>query len=283
MSIRYLLIMVFLCVMLPLHVLSQPSWDKLTYRSKTHHKPVLVYLHDPRVKDARKLKRKTWENPELLTWMGGRYLTAILRPGKAPEGYERFLQKFDRHSQPMLLIFHPEGHLMGQIEGFVAPSTLKVILDRHLKRIRDEKPRPALTLALAPELPSASPMLAYRLGKTRGMDRSDTLPSIQTKVMGFEPYALEKLRTDLDPHKDFGLSLGSFRKSRKLAKKIKEVERFWRGKIWVYATHPSGKNPTYHLAIGPFDSPRQAQTFSRGLASYRHLPSDIIQFSQFLF
>ncbi|MCI4668682.1 MAG: hypothetical protein MRZ79_11150 [Bacteroidia bacterium] len=272
----------------PCHLLAKAStnnptsWSELTTEAKEQYTPVLLMLHDGEDKLVKKIKSKTWENEKFTNWLGDKFLKWSIDKNEPGVGEEKIIAKFQATDQPMILIFHPTGYLMGRVDGFVDAQTLTTILDRHLKRTFIFSTRPALTLAHAPESSfsfSSTFDLALKYGKSRG---EDTKLSFYKSVEGFEAFALDKNFLAGNGQESFGLLLFQSASSKNISRKINKTKKFWRGNIWVFQLKEEDEKVQTFVSIGPFQTEDQAETYAKALHKFQGLKAGLFSFSQFL-
>ncbi|MEO0897353.1 MAG: thioredoxin family protein [Bacteroidota bacterium] len=255
------------------------SWEQLKEKAREDNKPVLLLLHQEQSSMSKKLKQKTWDSPELKEWMEGKFLMALIDCAHAKKDEKDILNKFPASDQPVLIIFHADGHMIGRVDGFVQMETLKKILFRHLQRMGIQPLEKPLTLALAPVPDSPHALSSRYFGMTRGgslpSHSSDLILSLpQTGIPGLQAIKL-------DSSHQFGLRLAAIEKESKLIKSYKKLSKFWRKDIYAFA-EKNGEQTSYYLLLAPFGTPQQAQTISKGLEEFQQTETKIVSLKQLI-
>lgn len=255
------------------------SWPELTHQAKTSYTPVVLLVYKGESKAFKKLHQKTWKDENLKKWLSGKFLSWTIDADAPRQGEDKILDKVKTDGQTSIIILHPTGYMMGKVDGFVKADVLKNILGKHLNRTFIFPARPILTLAHAPEPKfTIGQELSFNLGTTRGEEASW---SLNESVEGFEPYALDKNLLIKGGSESFGLLLYHDISSKSLKRKIKKVNKFWKGNVWVFQLAKDGANEGNFMAIGPFDSRDQAEVYAKGLHNFQNIPSSLFSFSQF--
>ncbi len=144
--------------------------------------PYLVYIHDYSKRQAKRMVRETWNNEKIKDLVKAEFLASSFHPFDAGE-HVGLIQAHSVYGFPSLLIFSPEGRLLGKSEGYLAPETLYAILTKHLAFVNYKKDMIASnggrTRSQGPSLPALA---------SRGMDPSTMAPPLMVGNMGsFSP------------------------------------------------------------------------------------------------
>ncbi|MEM7657791.1 MAG: thioredoxin fold domain-containing protein, partial [Bacteroidota bacterium] len=100
------------------------SLETLQEQAASSQQPYLVYLYRKGDRDCKRMNKKTWPDPTLKQYLGQHYL---VQQQEAMGMQMEWVSKYHLYDWPAILIFHPEGRLMGRIDGYVAPQTLVVL------------------------------------------------------------------------------------------------------------------------------------------------------------
>ena len=128
------------------------SLQTLQDRAFEAQMPYLVYLHDDSKRQAKRMLKMTWADENVQQLLQRSFLAGAYHPLQAGEHLD-LIRHFEVYEYPVLLIFSPEGTLMGKSEGFVSPETLVAILNKHLSLLEQQKD-----------------LMSYALGAARGQD-----------------------------------------------------------------------------------------------------------------
>lgn len=97
--------------------------------------PYLVYFHDSSKRQAKKMLKSTWADEKVQSLVEDQFLAAVFYPFEDGEQV-RLISEFNVYSFPSLLIFSPDGKILGKAEGYLAPETLYAILNKHLSQLQ---------------------------------------------------------------------------------------------------------------------------------------------------
>ncbi len=128
------------------------SLQTLQDRAFEAQMPYLVYLHDDSKRQAKRMLKCTWSEENVQQLLQRSFLGGAYHPLHAGEHLD-LIRHFEVYEYPVLLIFSPEGTLMGKSEGFVSAETMVGILTKHLSLLEQQKD-----------------LMAYALGSARGQE-----------------------------------------------------------------------------------------------------------------
>lgn len=97
--------------------------------------PYLVYFHDSSKRQAKKMLKSTWADEKVQSLVEDQFLAAVFYPLENGEQV-RLISEYNVYSFPSLLIFSPDGKILGKAEGYLAPETLYAILNKHLSQLQ---------------------------------------------------------------------------------------------------------------------------------------------------
>lgn len=106
--------------------------------------PYLVYFHDSSKRQAKKMLKSTWADEKVQNLVEDQFLAAVFFPLEDGEQVG-LISEFDIYSFPSLLIFSPDGKILGKSEGYLAPETLYAILNKHLSQLQYKQDLMAMT------------------------------------------------------------------------------------------------------------------------------------------
>ncbi|MEM7660115.1 MAG: SPOR domain-containing protein, partial [Bacteroidota bacterium] len=190
---------------------------------------------------------------------------------------------------PAILIFHPEGRLMGRIDGYVAPQTLVSILQKHIRSLEHERRTAYIALVekqeeaknmaqllsddevLSPAVAVQDMSLQAQTMRTRGEQKITLLQTVE----GMEEYSLKSLPELPNQQPTYGLLLGAHTSYKDLKYQVQKIRKFWRGQIWVYAEESEG-NPVYKLAIGAYEDRETAESFAGAIYRFERINASIL-------
>jgi thioredoxin-related protein len=286
---------------------SELNYDQLRSQAQKTESPFVVYLHQSDHRACKKMDRKTWRDPELVSFVSKNFLISRLNPLQGTRQMQ-LVQEFGVFSYPSFLFFSPQGKLLGKAEGYLAPATLRLILQKHLRQIRQQEdvrlwaihnqgplPGHSATIAIASsqeeeqaptEASMSLSMLAPPLAqlesimRTRGMNDGNTHRLI-LKVPGLEAYSLQNLRLPRNMPLSYGLLMGSFTSYKSLQKELNQLKRYWKEEIWVYCEEIN-QIPVYKLVLGVYPSEEDAESFAHAIYKIQGLNPVILDLSVFL-
>lgn len=238
----------------------------LQREAAAQQRPFVVYVHLPQVKACRKMDR-SWKDATLAQYVAGHYL---VREINGLEADPEFLQTYQVQRFPTVIIFSPEGKLMGRTEGYVEPVTLTQILRKHVLRLHRRQPLqglPPLAIDLSPA-PLRShlnpvPVLAAQTPPAAPL-------RLRRPVPGLEAYALP-----LETGHQLGVQVGEHADVQSLTRQVRRLEKIWRGPLWVFAEEGEAA-PTYKIMVGQYEDPAQAARFAQGLEDLAGLPAKVM-------
>lgn len=132
--------------------------------------PYLVYFHDSSKRQAKKMLKSTWADEKVQSLVEGQFLAAVFYPLEDGEQM-RLISDFNVYSFPSLLIFSPDGKILGKAEGYLAPETLYAILNKHLSQLQYKQDLMAMSGMASRGAPNYQPV-------SRGMSNSQMTPPL---------------------------------------------------------------------------------------------------------
>ena len=112
--------------------LSLPALQNRAFEAQL---PYLVYIQDPGKRNSKRMLRTTWAHEEVKELIESHFLAAVYSPYEQGEQVE-LISRYKVYGFPSLLIFSPDGTLLGKSEGFLAPGTMVAILNKHLSQLQ---------------------------------------------------------------------------------------------------------------------------------------------------
>jgi thioredoxin-related protein len=227
-------------------------------RSRTENRPLLIYVAAEGAPESVRMQQHTWTDESLQQWIEAHYLAYF--QAISPDSFQRLqLPHYWVESVPTLLIYHPEGRLMGSVEGYVAPQTLEQILKRHHARVQPIKPVAVMPFRCKTPMPIT----------VQAPSRRST---IDLQVQGLEAYSLSHLPPASQLAPTLGLRVGKFDSYRKVRREIRRMEKVWPGEMWVYAQSSSlntrAQDPVYMLVLGTFEDVATAHRYADAMYRY---------------
>jgi hypothetical protein len=235
-------------------------------QAKQNGQPLLVYVATESLPVVQQLQRQTLSDPMLQPWLESHYVT-YLHPVSLDTMEACRLPYYTVEAAPTLLIYHPDGRLMGTIGGYVTPSTLKEILTRHYERIYpDPQPEVLPFRRVTPQV------IAVQVALTQ---------SIDLQVNGLEAYSLQQLKDQVqtDLQLTLGLRVGDYHSYRKVRRQIRRMEKIWPGELWVYSQSEQAQAPVYTLVLGTFEDLITANRYAHAMDSYAMCEGSILDLS----
>lgn len=123
------------------------SLQALQNRAHEANLPYLVYLQESSSRQARKMLKYSWVDADVQRILQQDFLAGAYH-ALDEGGQLALIQEHEVFAFPALLIFSPQGHLLGKTEGYVAPETLAGILNKHVEMLSHQ--RDMLALARGP-------------------------------------------------------------------------------------------------------------------------------------
>lgn len=114
--------------------------------------------------------KSTWVDEKVQSLVEDQFLAAVFYPFEDGEQVG-LISEFDVYSFPSLLIFSPDGKILGKAEGYLAPETLYAILTKHLSQLQYKQDLMALSGMVSRGAPSYQPV-------SRGMNQSQMTPPL---------------------------------------------------------------------------------------------------------
>ena len=97
--------------------------------------PYLVYIQDAGKRKSKRMRKTTWADEGVREIIEDHFLAAVYSPYDEGEQVE-LISQYKVYGFPSLLIFSPDGTLLGKSEGFLAPETMTAILNKHLSQLQ---------------------------------------------------------------------------------------------------------------------------------------------------
>lgn len=287
----------FLQAKLPFDSLPEGDFESLQQEAFSRQIPFLAYFYQKDSKACKQMERKTWEDEALLEFLHQHFLA---QQHHILSTQIELVQELKVYSAPTIIIFSPEGKLMGRVEGYVAPGTLTSILNRHLKTLEKRMPIPQFVMTDMQKLKPRSSVdpepvesveqepMPMSLGITdiaesqyriAARSKEKSVNKIRLTIPHLEPYALTDL-PEGDPDV-FGLLIGNFSSFKQLKHEVKQIQRFWKGRIWVYSEEIDEKE-IYKLALGAYPNEAKAQSFAKAMKRFEKLDTTVINLSKLL-
>lgn len=251
------------------------SYEDARVQAMAEYRPLLAYIYHEGSPLAEKFDSQTWNDTAIVSLLNQSFVCNKTEASKMPLSGE--LHELQTPTEvPFILIYHPEGHIMGRVEGFVAPQTLQSILNRHLKGIPPPT-RPALAMNYRGEESSLSANALVAHGRTRGMNPNcDDIPGLEK--MGLE----EQIGTTVDPS-HFILVVAAHEEVKHIAKDLRKIKKFWRGEIFAFQYKRSDeRKPKFIIALGSFDNRSTANTFADTLQEHEKMACQTVQVSRLM-
>ncbi|MEM7370156.1 MAG: thioredoxin fold domain-containing protein [Bacteroidota bacterium] len=280
---------------LPFNSLPEGEFAALREEAIFRQLPFLTYFYQKDSKECKQMEKKTWEDQGLLEFLHENFLA---QQHHILTSNIELIQELNVFSAPTIIIFSPDGKMMGRVEGYVAPSTLLSILGKHLKTLGKRETVPQFVVADVNQqkLRSTYPTLMhesvekepqemslgitdiaeshYRISaRSKGVNKHP----VQRTIPHLEPYSLENL-PEGDPYV-YGLLIGNFSSFKQLKHEVKQIQRFWKGRIWVYSEEID-QVQIYKLALGAYPSLAKAESFAKAMKRFEKLDTSVINLSQ---
>lgn len=247
----------------------QGSLDEAFAEARRVERPLMVYVTyvSGQSKETKRMHEQTWSDPSLVAWAGSHYVPYLCVVSQDSLSTIR-LPHYKVSTSPTLLIYRPDGRLMGTVEGFVAPSTLTAILRRHYEKIYPT---------------ASSTYYAFRRAAERPLQVQPlTKQEVTLSIAGLEDYSLQQLHKVADAHPALGLRVGDYKSRRKIEREIRRMEKVWPGEMWVYAQKQSLSEPVYTLVLGTFEDMDTANRYAHAMDRYHTHESAILDLTALL-
>lgn len=115
------------------------STDSLHQKALQTGKPVLIDLYADWCQPCRMMERKVFSNREVGEFINDRFVAARYNVDRATG--RKLMDRYGSGSIPLLLIFSPQGELLGRVTGASSAEALlrnlRTILDRQPNRTTD--------------------------------------------------------------------------------------------------------------------------------------------------
>ncbi|MDX1907873.1 MAG: hypothetical protein SF053_12640 [Bacteroidia bacterium] len=273
--------------------LPEGQFEQVKKQAATTYRPFLVYFFHEADRDSRRMNRQTLEDANLALYIREHYL-AIRTDVLAENAQVEIIQQYSVYNFPAVLIFSPEGKLMGRTEGYVSSETLQGILAKHHGRIDPTHLLPQIALVQPEEVVAMAeprgtarggangdtPIKVTDLQTPAGMTARDgSLTPLHLTVSGFEDYSLTRLERTEDNAAVFGLLYGSYTQADKLTTHLDRLKKFWRGHIWIFCEEISG-TLVYRLALGQYEDRETAEVFAESIQKLEKVSCQVLVLSQ---
>ncbi|RMG73285.1 MAG: hypothetical protein D6722_04005 [Bacteroidetes bacterium] len=243
--------------------LTPETFSSLQQEAAQQQRPFAVYVQIPQAKACRKMDR-SWKDAALSAYLDEHYL---VRQVNALEEQE-FIHDYQVQRFPTVLIFSPEGKIMGRTEGYVEPATLERIFRKHVVRLLQRKPLQALPVLTVDLSPLSAPQPASTPAKERPL--AETRPAL-SPVPGYEAHALPPQSEEAH-----GVLVGVHRSKQALDRQLKRLNRIWRGPLWVFGEQ-ANEMEVYKVVVGHYADPQQAARFAAGLQETADWPAEVLR------
>ena len=252
------------------------SYEDARVQAMAMYRPLIAYVYHEGSPLAEKLDAQTWTDTTVASLLNQSFICNKTEARDMPPSSE--LHELPTPTEvPLILIYHPEGHIMGRIEGFVAPQTLQNILKRHLQRIVPPTQPPLAAMHYRGEESPLSTHALANQGTTRGINPNcDDIPGLEK--MGLE----EQIGTTVDPS-HFILVVAAHEEVKHIAKDLRKIKKFWRGEIFAFQYKRSDeRKPKFIIALGSFDNRSTANTFADTLQEHEKMACQTVQVSRLM-
>lgn len=118
------------------------SYQEVQQLAEDKQQPFIVYLFKHNSKEHRKMLRKTWSNKQVKRYLAQHYQVGRVNVFSGKED-AKLVQKHQVFKLPSTLVFTPEGKLIGKVQGFAAPTSLKSILVKHELFVKEKSLSPS--------------------------------------------------------------------------------------------------------------------------------------------
>ncbi|WNJ19503.1 thioredoxin fold domain-containing protein [Pontibacter sp. G13] len=248
----------------------------------------MVYFEMATNRSCKRMEKKVWQDETLVPFISENYLACKLH-ALSPQAIEA-VQRYQVYDYPTVIFFSPNGKMMGRTIGYVAPNTLQQILEKHSRtwEIRQQNMYEHLVLpweqkqqaqSIAQQMIIPKPVEEKSIGEgtladlyvSRGQDESE----VHLEVPGLEAYSLKQLKSPEAIQNQFGLLIGSYTQYNQLTERLEELERFWRGEIYVYSEVLNGI-PVYKLILGNYQEKNIAETYARSMYKFKQMKATVL-------
>ena len=276
--------------------LPEGKFESIRLQAQTEQQLFLVYVYREGDRDCKRMLKKTWSDPVLQQYISSNFLhqqQEVLQMDVA------WVKEYHLYDWPTVMIFHPEGRLMGRVEGFATPQTMLTILERHVVRFKQETPTPVLpakpmlaaaseeTPAVEAPLPPAEEVMepislaindladSHHRMNSRSEEKQSKIV-LRQQVEGMEAYGLQELATNRsDEEAVFGLLIGSYTSVKEMKRQVEKIQKFWRGKLWVYCEEID-EVPVYKMALGAYEEQDTAESFAKAIRKFEGIEASLI-------
>ncbi len=241
----------------------QGTLSEAQVAAKVSNRPLLLYIYQEDHPSARQMKRNTWEDQGVRDFLYENFVVYFM---PLEELAQPANLRYHLTQLPTLLFIHPKGHLMGSVEGNVAPRTLSNMLTRYHQRI---SPTTGDHFAVRRPTPPPMPIQLAHPGS-----------NFELQVSGMESYSFSRLQLTPAPNQPpMGLLAGSYGQVPQLERAMRRMERIWPGEMYVYADLEDNSKPVYKLVLGAFDDKDLAQRYADAMSRYAAIDVHLLDLS----
>lgn len=274
--------------------------NEIQSQAMENNQPYFVYFSARESRPCKRMSRYTWTDPVLNRFISKNFLAVEIDVLQADVS---IVQQFQVYAYPTILLFSPDGKILGRASGYLAPTTVYHILKKHITSLEEQKPPTILAKATTADTPplAQAPAVVEQpqaVVATRNVEplatNSETQPIIDINapmamrgqaesvihldIPGLEPYSLKRLA--MEPGQDvFGLLIDSHTGYRSFQDKVKQYRNLWKGEIWVFAEEVSGI-PVYKLVLGAYATKEEADIFAQAMYKFGKVNSSILNIGQ---
>lgn len=255
--------------------------DEIQSRAMERNQPYFVYFSARENRSCKRMTRYTWTDPMLNRFISKNFLAVEI---DILEADLHIVQQFQVYAYPTILLFSPDGKVLGRASGYLAPTTVYHILKKHISSIQEETPAPVLAIENQAE-PSVEVAMVTRSAEPVQPQpvidinpdivmRGQSATTIHLDIPGLEPYSLKRLA--MEPGQNvFGLLVDSHTSYRSFEEKVRQYRKLWKGEIWVYAEEVS-EIPVYKLILGAYATKEEADIFAQAMYKFGKVSSSIL-------
>ncbi|TAE48029.1 MAG: hypothetical protein EAZ89_16125 [Bacteroidetes bacterium] len=271
--------------------------EQIQAEARVKQQPYFIYFFTEKDRNCRRMDSRTWTDATLISYAEKNYL-AVGYDVLSPRAKTEFLQEYKVFTYPTLIFFSPEGKMMGRTEGYVAPETVKSILEKHQHSL--DQRRQAAALVFAPKAAPTPVIVPVAAMGTRSMpepglsiqDVSDNPAErivsrgaqsarLHLQVPGYEAYSLTSLTAAAPGSTHYALLVGAFTQHTRVAQEIERLRRSWKGDMWVYCEEIDA-TLIYKIALGNYETQEQAESFAQAMYKYQKLSVTVLELGQLL-
>ncbi|MEO0472941.1 MAG: thioredoxin family protein [Bacteroidota bacterium] len=254
--------------------LFQSSVDAVRQEAQNRQKPYFIYFYQEKNHKCRKMKRQTWRNQVIREAVNTQFLACQIN-AMSDEADINLIREHNVYSFPCLLFFNADGRLSGRVEGFVSPETMQHVLRMQEKEARKLSPTNVPKVPTGPAIVSRGASENVLAMASRGGD-TDNQPLIKKNVENFSQYSLANLELTEEKPSSFGLLVGSYTQTEALRIAVERYDRFWDGKVWIYAIKNANQT-TYKVVLGDYPSMKEAEFYAASMYKIKGMNPSIIR------